>query len=307
MRVNFLALCRDLRIQTMESGHHHTTEGWIQINCPFCGSGTEGWHLGYALESGVLHCWRCGKHSIREWLSQVLPSGQRSQISAILKKYQESAPLLPKLKSKTQEQRKRDIKPPAGLLELTQAHRRYLESRRFDPSVISDFWEAKGTTYRSGVWNWRIVVPIRNQTNRIVAYTGRALSAEARPRWRTSADDCIGMEPKKLLYGIEKADTKKGVLIVEGPSDVWRMGPGAVATLGIDWKVEQACILRKFERRFIFFDPEPTAQKRARELANWLAPFPGETEILSGFSCDPGDLPPKKAEKIMKELGLETL
>jgi hypothetical protein len=307
MRVNFLALCRDLRIQTMESGHHHTTEGWIQINCPFCGSGTEGWHLGYALESGVLHCWRCGKHSIREWLSQILPAGQRGQVFSVLKKYQESAFPLPLQKKKTQTARKRDIKPPAGLLELTQAHRRYLESRHFDPAIITEIWEAKGTAYRSGAWNWRVVVPIRDQKGRIVAYTGRALSGEIKPRWRISPDDYIGTDPKKLLYGIEKADPKKGVLIVEGPSDVWRMGPGAVGLLGIDWKVEQACILRKFERRFILFDPEPTAQKRARELANWLAPFPGETEILSGFSCDPGDLPQKKAEKIMKELGLETL
>jgi len=82
-----------------------------------------------------------------------------------------------------------------------------------------------------------------------------------------------------------------------------RMGIGSVSIMGIDWKIEQAFILKDFKYRFIMFDPEPKAQKQAQKLAAWLAPFPGETEIISGLKTDPGDLSQEEANKFMKELG----
>ena len=92
-------------------------------------------------------------------------------------------------------------------------------------------------------------------------------------------------------------------MVTEGIFDVWRMGIGSIGLFGIDWKQEQASILKKFTHRFIMFDPETQAQKRAKELASWLSPFPGETEIITGLKTDPGDLSQTKADNIMKKLG----
>lgn len=92
--------------------------------------------------------------------------------------------------------------------------------------------------------------------------------------------------------------------IVEGPADVWKLGPGAVALLGIDWKIEQALLLRHFKRRYIMFDPENAAQKRAKELAYWLSAFPVETWIISETETDAEDMSEKNAKKIMQEFGL---
>jgi len=68
--------------------------------------------------------------------------------------------------------------------------------------------------------------------------------------------------------------------------------------------LEQASILRQYKRRFILFDNEKIAQKQAEDLANWLAAFPGHTEVITGIKSDPGELSQGKADRIMRELQL---
>jgi hypothetical protein len=116
-------------------------------------------------------------------------------------------------------------------------------------------------------------------------------------------DESLPVDPRSLLYGIN-AVPGNAVVVVEGVTDVWRLGYGAVATLGMDWKVEQADQLRAFERRYILFDPGEKAQGRAEELAEWLSFFPGITEVVDGLRTDPGDFSDTKANRIMQTLGL---
>lgn len=300
--IDFSLLCRDLHIPFAEEGHHHCHQGWIQTHCPFCGDGSYGWHLGYSIEHGNMNCWRCGKISPEKWLRAILPPGSRSQIPAILKKY--AGPKILRIKKKVWKARERDIDPPSGSGEMTQRHINYLVSRAFPPNRLRNEWGLLGTQHLSLEWNWRIIAPIKNSSGRIIAYTGRALSDEKKPRWLLSDAKEMGDNPKSLIYGIEKADPEVGVLIVEGPSDVWRMGPGSVGMIGIDWTIEQANILRAFKRRFIMFDPEKIAQGRAERLAHWLSLFPGDTEIISGLPSDPGSLCQSEADNIMMELGI---
>jgi hypothetical protein len=181
------------------------------------------------------------------------------------------------------------------------AHRQYLRQRGFHPEQLARDWNLRGTTYLSKEWSWRIVFPICDQEGTTAAYCGRALDDEVRPKYRMSSEEQISQDPRSLLYGIHAA--QESVVVVEGPSDVWRLGPGAVATLGIKWKPEQAYLLKQFPRRFVMFDPEPQAQIQARRLAEWLGMFSGETELIEGLESDPGSLPQVEADRMMKELG----
>ena len=131
----------------------------------------------------------------------------------------------------------------------------------------------------------------------MVAYQGRAINDDVRPKYKMADDkDCL-MDPKTLVYGLHKAKEKE-VIIVEGITDVWKLGRGAVATLGIDWNTTQANLLRCYTRRFIAFDPEPVAQKRAMELAKWLSFYPGVTELIEELSCDPGAMNEEEVEQL---------
>jgi len=186
---------------------------------------------------------------------------------------------------------------------MLRQHRRYLRGRGFKPSQLANDWGLLGTGHMSGIWNWRVIVPIHNEAGAVVAYQGRAITSTAEPKYRMTPDDDALEDPKSILYGVHLAE--RSVIVVEGVTGVWRIGPGAVATLGIDWSREQADRLRQFERRFILFDPEPQAQQRAEELANWVSYFPGETELISGFDTDPGEYTTEQVTNIRQDLGVD--
>lgn len=296
--LDIIRLCREKRIPFLESGHHHAHQGWVQLHCPFCTDGNHGWHLGFSLHRGNLNCWRCGSHSAWDWLNRVLRASDRSTVAQVMAEYDNGRRSLPdKLKA-----RKRSIQPPLNSGPMTEVHRRYLRSRGFIPEKLEREWGLMGTSHLSGEWNWRVVAPVHNGLGEIVAYTGRSIDPEVRPKYKTTDNEDMLVDPKSLVYGLHKV--RDSVLVVEGPADAWRMGPGAVSLLGIDWKLEQALQLKQFKRKFIAFDPEPEAQKRAEELAEWLGLYGGEVEIIDGLGSDPGDLPQGEADKLMKELGI---
>jgi len=299
--LDFIKLCRDKNIPYLESGHHHCHDGWVQTHCCFCSDGTYGWHLGFSLEGGNLNCWRCGSHSAYDFLSAVFKDRGESS-KQIYKQY--SINSTSSISATPIRVRKKKAKPPSHIEPLSKIHKQYLTDRKFDYKKLVDEWNIQGTKNLSNDgWWWRIIAPIRDGEGSTVAYTGRALHPSVAPRWKFSREEEMSEDPKKLIYGIDKVQNR--VLIVEGVSDVWRFGAGAVALLGIDWKEEQAHILRNYKYRFIMFDPEKQAQKQAMKLAHWLSPFPGETDVIYDMSSDPGDIDQEEADRTMKELGFD--
>lgn len=299
--IDFLKLARDKHIHTITSGHRHARAGWVNMHCPMC-SGRD-YHLGYNLRTGAFACWRCG--ALRFWT--VMPALLGLPLEATkrtLRPYWGSkgvrvAPSVPEpLKI-----RRREIKPPPGTLPcLLIPHENYLRGRGFDPTHLSEEWGIKGTNHLGGKWGWRIIIPIYNGVDTIVAYQGRTIG-KAEPKYLMTANDKCLEDPNTFLYGIHRAEGDS-VVVVEGATGVWRIGPGTLGVLGIGWKKEQANRLRRFSQRFILFDPEPKAQQRARLLAEELSLFPGTTEILSGFSTDPGELTVRQVERVRRAAGL---
>ena len=297
--IDLPAICRQFRIPTLPGyGHHHCRPGWLQLHCPLCGPAN--WTLGWSKDSGGFSCYRCGRLTF--W--QVVPALLRlslPQTKQALRPFWSNQPKPPKLPI-VPKTRQRESAPPCPAGPLLDPHLAYLSARGFNGPQIASLWGVKGIGHLGGEWAWRLLIPIRNEDYKTVAFTGRAI-ADVRPKYLTTPDKDWLEEPTSALYGVEQAD-EETVIIVEGPTGVWRLGPGVVATMGIRWHIPQANRLRKWKRRFILFDPEPAAQKRARELAEYLALFPGSTEVLSGFDSDPGEFSEGLVKEIRKEVGL---
>jgi hypothetical protein len=290
--LDFVRLCQKYHIPYLEgAGHHHAHAGWLQLSCPRC-SPNSGWHLGFA--GGTFNCWRCGKLPFRTTLAALLKMPPES-IGPIIHEFQTTRP--PQTPYGASIPRKGPLVPPRGCGAILGQHRRYLAQRGFDPDTLVQEWGILGTNHLAGIWSWRVIIPICNAGDQVVAYQGRAIQEDATPKYRmTDRDDCLE-DPDGLLYGLNKVPGES-VIIVEGVTGVWRLGPGAVATFGIDWTRERANLLRRFKRRMILFDPEVLAQKRAVELAEHLSIFPGVTEVISGFPTDPGDLTPRRVARV---------
>jgi DNA primase len=103
---------------------------------------------------------------------------------------------------------------------------------------------------------------------------------------------------KDLLFGQDLA--RHAIVVVEGPFDAFRIGPGAVATMGLSYSREQLFKMSQYPVRVICFDQEDKAQQRARGLANDLLPFPGKTSVVVPQSADPGDMSEEEVREIRR-------
>jgi len=273
----------DHQIDYKEAGaHHHARTGWIQIDCPFCGEGSGSYHLGINLENQYANCWRCGSLELTAVLSSATGLPQRSLYNLLDKP--EQAAHSPSKSSRTSN----PLTIPDGLEPLSGPYTRYLERRGFDPVEIEKLWDIKATGMY-GHLAWRIWIPIVLH-NKVVSWTTRTIGSEKHKaaKYVSARPEDEIVEHKHLLYGEDFA--RHSIIVVEGPTDAWAIGPGAVAVMGLNYSQEQVAGIATYPVRTICFDEGVKAQSVAEKLAGELSCFPGQThsvELESGN--DPAD------------------
>lgn len=283
-------------VQWASEGHKHCRPGWIQTACPFC-TGNPGLHLGYNLKVGFFNCYRCGFHSVIEVVHH-FASVSWTKAKDIIREYGSTVPLY--YETKKTKRRPTQIHLPSNG-PLGASYLRYLENRDFDPWEIIDTWGiVAGGPY--GYQKHRIIAPITyNET--IVSYTGRDITDKSGLRYKACKEENEVINHKHILYGLDHA--KRSCILVEGITDVWRFGPGAVASFGTAVLSSQICLLAEnFSKVFVMFDNGPTdkiAQINAEKIAYDLASMGVETEICL-IKGDPGDLPQQKANEYKRQL-----
>lgn len=268
--------------------HPHVRHGWIGLDCCYCGPGSHSYHLGVNLESLYAVCWRCGYHRLGDVLSQVLgiSVGEALRLMGDVER----------TKTPVKEQRRgKLVVPPVG--PLMEAHEDYLRRRGFDPAKIVQLWGVRGIGIARQL-SWRLWIPVHRH-GEVVSWTTRSIGDHS-SRYLSATPDQEAVPLKHLLYGADFAG--HGVIICEGPIDVWAIGPGAVATCGLQYTVQQLEALGRFTVRAICFDSEPAAQGRARQLARQLAPYHGETVVIElETGGDPAEVDPVEIENLRKQ------
>ena len=293
--MDFERFCRDHSIATGPPGHKHHREGWIQVRCPFC-TGNPGWHLGFEIGRDRFSCWRCGSHRPFEVIAALLniPLGKAGQLWEKYKgRPSRRQPRAPKI---------RDVKVrfPPGTGPMNSHHRRYLLKRNFDPDYLAELWGLLGTG-PLGDYKFRILAPIHHE-GQLVSYQCRAIKDPHPLPYKACPKEKEARDHKACLYGMDLVPGDR-IVIVEGITDAWRLGPGAVATFGIKYTPAQVALMKRFSHRFILFDPEdPEAKSKSKELARSLSGYFGETEIIEIDDPDPGAMNPEDAADLMRDL-----
>lgn len=266
---------------------HHAREGWIQLECPFCGKGSGKHHLGVNLKGGYANCWKCGSHSLNSVFASVLDVS-----------FREAKSLTGKVDKLPEERGKKrgTLKIPKFVEGMKPIHRKYLRNRGYDPKQVRDLWGAKGIGRATGSLSWRIFIPIRYK-GKTVSWTTRSVS-DSGLRYLSASEDQEEIPHKELLYGEDFC--VNSCVIVEGPLDVWRIGPGAVGTCGTGYSRAQVLKMSKYPLRVIVYDSEPTAQRRAERLMDMLSGFDGETINVELESGDPGEATDEEVREIRK-------
>ena len=298
---DFRQFCEDYGIDIADESHKHSRADWINVECFRC-TGNPGYHLGFSEQSGQFVCWRCGYVPFIQAIRGLAKVSDWNKAKQLAKEY---GGYEKRLRRYAKEPKEKDIetKLPEGLLDdFPKKHKEYLESRNFDPDYLIDMWDLKATG-PLGRYKNRIIAPVYYR-GILMSYQGRDITDSDKAKYKACSEENEKRHHKNCLYGLDMSTGRTGV-VVEGITDVWRLGPGSVATFGIKYTDVQTLLLYKhFDRIFVLFDEtDPEADHKGRELSMQLSLMGKEAEkIALGLDCDPGALSDDDAKYVMREL-----
>ncbi len=311
--MNFLALCRDYNIDSTGPEHHHVSQGWIGIHCPFC-AGRQNFHMGFNISKELFNCWRCGPHSLRETLERL--TGEAFGTLWRIYGGGKTAPSARKIKPRKEE--KELVLPSGFTVPLQTHHRRYLERRRFDPDELIEEWSICSTSPTAMLrdkdmqskFSNRIFIPMY-WNDKLATFQARTLKPRASnksgmgmiPKYKACPAEMEGRSIRRILYRHPKTVSDYGIC-VEGATDVWRMGLHAFALLGTGFSEGQvALIAERYSKVVLLFDPEEHAQARALKMQLALRAFGVKTNIHSlPDNRDPAELSRQEVSMLVQYL-----
>lgn len=285
---------QDYNLEWSDSGPN-TRTGWVQTRCPFCDD--RGHHLGFNVIKGYCHCWRCDWKPLTQVISTLLGIDDMADVYNIVEAFGNV------VSGRTEKPKPLDAQMlyfhcNRNVIGLGNQARKYLISRRFNPDFIIGEWKVKQTLNVGKDYKYRIMIPIYLD-GRLVSFTSRDYTDKQTLRYKSARSNWEIVPHKETLYGIDKAQDR--CIVVEGVTDAWRIGPGAVATFGIQWSEQQAYLIsQRFKRVAILYDSEVQAQKQAEKLGEYLEGLGVESFILGGLDGDPADMNNDQVEELRK-------
>lgn len=190
----------------------------------------------------------------------------------------------------------------------------FLIGRGFDPVELERTWNVgylpKGARYRSGEQEIvfreeRLFIPIYNR-RRLLYWQARVLLDAEWQRLKylnVKRPDSLGKS--SLLYNMDNAWRYSNVTIVEGVSDVWRIGPDAVAIFGTHISDEQMRLMKLLWGHCgsacvcLDGDAYDKAQQQAERLRK-AEVFPhGVTAVKLDEDRDPADYAQKEIRQLL--------
>ncbi len=296
--MNIISLLNDFNIPYQEEGKN-ISGGWIGLSCPFCNDTST--HLGYNLEDNYFSCWRCGGHPLALTVSKLLGVSV-DQAKHLIRQYGITLP--DKKKPEIKKEEVKILQYPSGMTEIQKSHRQYLIRRKFDPDYIVREWNIKGIGPYGKLDNidyrYRIILPVI-WNKKEVSFTSRDITDKHNLRYITCPGGREIINHKHILYGKQESWKETGIC-VEGPTDVWRLGPLSFATFGIKFTMEQVRVMsQNFKRIVVLFDNETQAQAQASDLVAELK-FRGTEAFIVTVDDDPGNMKQEDADYLVKQL-----
>lgn len=276
--------------------------GWVSIQCRFCTDHSN--HLGININSNVFSCMKCGvKGGLPFLVKTILDCSWREAYEA-LEPYEELSTRdgghpPPRASPRW---RDKDLPIPKSFSkEFPHRFIQYLAARGFNPKRLIEKYDLYAC-HTMGRFRWRVIAPVI-MNGRVVNFIGRDISGKAKSKYILETNEAAALPKGQILYNLDAAgDT---ILIVEGPADVWRIGDGAVATMGTQFSALQVKTIldHGIQRVFVLYDPEPEATRLAKRLANQLSGvIPHVDVLLKQTEGDPGDMSPDEVIELRRKV-----
>ena len=298
--MNIIQLYKDFNVPFATEGHKHCREGWVNTTCPFC-TGNPGMHLGYNMADDFYVGWRCGWKATHKALALLIHVSEK-EAKEIARKYGGKSHVKSAVTVRVGQKK---FRLPPSTAPMNDRHKRYLTKRKFDPEVIEKIWDVQGTgpiSLMDGIsFSHRLVIPIYWE-NRIVSFQTRDITAKHSLRYITCPEQREIIKHKHIFYQAIPMKDSDACICVEGVTDAWRFGYGAIATFGIKYtKYQVREISKRFKKVFVVFDDDPQAIKQSEKLTAELI-LRGVDAYSIKIQGDPGDMAQTDADALKKEL-----
>lgn len=273
--------------------------GWIGINCLWCDDPSN--HLGIDLKSKGFNCFRCPAKGTIINIVMKLERKSLTEALNVIKSFTHRDIALADRSLKelqTPNSHRQTQLPSLSYDSYTDYHSEYLQGRGFDIDFLSRKYKLKYTG-PLGDYRMRIVVPIYMR-KRLVSFTTRDVTGISPVPWIHGKPEEVIYNPKDCLYNYDSVEDT--ALVVEGVTDVWNMGDGAVGTFGDKYTKKQVYLLSNFKRVIILFDQEPEAQQNAEKLAYDVSTTVSDVHIYQLEKGDPGELSKDDVSAIRLEI-----
>lgn len=287
-----IAYLEDRGISYSESGKN-VTEGWLNIECPFPGCSDPSNHLGISLESKFFSCWICDAKGPVDKLIQELEDCSWIESQDILGQFTENIYQTMQQQKKVTEKAstprfngaKQDILSQFQTI-FPKIHLKYLRSRNFNPDILIPQYKLRAC-YNLGKYKFRIIAPML-MSNEVVSFVGMDVTRKAKVPYKNASDEESITSAKDCLYNIDTIN--RTAILVEGITDVWRIGDRSVATLGKKVTTAQINILKQKNVKNVFVLPDFDGIDEWKKVGKRIAPLFDHVELIELSSGDPADL-----------------
>jgi hypothetical protein len=280
----------DYKVMYMTGGKNWQP-GWVQITCPLCGD--VGFHGGFNVAGKYYNCWKCGHQPLTLMVMKLAKIKSYTEAKKIIREY--SVGFVAENKRKIAKAVECEL--PAGWKHMDARHRMYLSLRGYDPNDMQKHWGLLGTG-PTGNYKFRIIAPVIVD-GIMISYQGRDYTGRQELRYKACEIDNEVTHHKHVVYGIDYV--KERCIIVEGITDVWRLGPGAVAMFGTAWTQEQLLFLKKrVKGGVVLFDSDSTAKGEMLTAELIALGLDFQQLIMASDYTDPGSLSDERAAQVMK-------
>lgn len=275
----------------------NVTAGWTNIQCIFPQCPDQSNHLGINPIGMAFNCYICGESGFITKLIQQIDKCSWRQANNIYQSFlkedeipeRKEHPLVKKI-----------IYPKSFTKNIPKKAENYLKKRKFDPGYIITKYNLSygGLT---GQYKFRLIIPFYLD-NKMVTFSSLDITGKQKPKYKHLGIEKSIIDPSKTLYNFDTVKDK--MILVEGVTDVWRIGDGCCALTGKIMTYEQKLLIHRKKINSILVLLDSDAMVEAGKLATQLSglvPHVDYIEYKTEKDIDPDTLPDNILKSLIKK------
>ena len=272
----------------------NVTEGWINIQCPFCDDPSN--HCGTDINSLMFSCWKCRETGKFNWLIHVLTGVSKEYVDELLDTgavnfRTDVADQIEEITKTTEQEKTAPRKTRVALPK--EAERITINT---DSELFLHFINRRRLTIKTcieygchiceyGDYKMRMIIPVYFE-NMLVAWQAMDMTGFAEVKYQTSP----GASINNYLAGYDFIEFGGRMILTEGRLDEWRVGKDAVCTFGTSLTTRQQRLILDKKPEELIFAWDGEAYEYAKDMGKQIAPYIRNVKILElPWGVDPDD------------------